>query len=58
MSEVICLRCGCPIEPGQYKAYCFKASVDVKGALQAYEIDKHLSADDCMVALRRKEVAK
>ena len=52
-----CLRCGCPIEPGQPLAYRFRAC-DPPGAMQGYEIEQHLNADDCMVALRRKEVGR
>ena len=51
----LCLRCGCLIRKGQHRAYRFRPC-EVRGAMQAYEIDQHFYPEDCMVALRRKEV--
>ena len=57
---MICLRCGCEIQPGELLANKLRTSAmkyEYLGAvLEGYEIDQHRSADDCMVALRRKEI--
>lgn len=52
----ICLRCGCPIQPGEPRLVMWRPCVGGPSEIEAYEIDKHRSVDDCMIALRRKEV--
>ncbi len=60
MSEpTLCLRCGCPIVPGLYIRtevhHGEKSTVHIVDELER-GLDRHKTADDCMVALRRKEV--
>lgn len=43
---------------GQHRAYRMRACADDPRAMEAYDIEQHFSTEDCMVALRRKEVEK
>ena len=53
---MICLRCGCEIQPGEPRAVVPTNAAFGLWSPWITEIEQHSHHDGCMVTLRRKEV--